>query len=64
VDLVFAYVDPGSGSLIIQAVIAGLVAGPILLRNKIAQGARAVRRAIGREPERPASTVHDSTSRR
>jgi hypothetical protein len=47
-EFVFAYLDPGSGSLIIQALIAGIVAVPILLRNKISQGVRAVRRAAGR----------------
>jgi hypothetical protein len=30
-----AYIDPGSGSLIIQAVIATLVAVPLLLRHQL-----------------------------
>ncbi|MFN8519300.1 MAG: hypothetical protein U0667_07910 [Chloroflexota bacterium] len=37
----FAYLDLASGSMIIQAAIAGLVAVPILLRNQI-------RRVLGR----------------
>jgi hypothetical protein len=37
----FAYLDLASGSMIIQAAIAGLVAVPILLRNQI-------RRFLGR----------------
>lgn len=49
-EFVFAYLDAASGSMIIQAVIAALVAGPILLRNKISSGARAVRSAFRREP--------------
>ncbi len=55
---VFAYFDPGSGSIIIQAAIAALVAGPILLRNKIGQGVEAARRAVvrGREESRTAPT--------
>ena len=42
-DLVFAYIDPGSGSLVIQAVIAGLVAIPVLFRQRIASFVRTVR---------------------
>jgi hypothetical protein len=38
---VFAYLDLASGSMIIQGLIAGAVAVPILLRNQI-------RRALGR----------------
>lgn len=42
-DLVFAYLDPGSGSLIIQALIAGIVAIPVLFRNRISAAVRALR---------------------
>lgn len=42
-----AYIDPGSGSLIIQAVIAGAVAAPIVLRNQLRRAGGAIRRAIG-----------------
>ena len=38
-----AYIDPGSGSLIIQAVIATLVAIPIFFRDKIGRIVRATR---------------------
>lgn len=41
---VFAYLDAGSGSLIIQAVIAGLVAAPIVFRRQVSRVVRAVRR--------------------
>lgn len=41
--LVFAYIDPGSGSLVIQALIAGLVAIPILFRSRIARLVRSLR---------------------
>jgi hypothetical protein len=53
---IFAYFDPGSGSIIIQAAIAALVAGPILLRNKIAQGVNAARRAVVRGREESGTT--------
>lgn len=39
--LVFAYIDPGAGSLVIQAIIAGLVSIPFFFRN-------AIRSTIGR----------------
>jgi hypothetical protein len=40
-----AYIDPGSGSLIIQAVIAGIVAIPFFFRQQIGRFIRAVRRS-------------------
>jgi superfamily II DNA or RNA helicase len=39
-----AYIDPGSGSLIIQALIAGVVAIPFFFRQQIGRVVRAVRR--------------------
>lgn len=41
------YVDPGSGSLVIQAVIAGLLAAPFFLRRQLARVVAAVRRDEG-----------------
>jgi hypothetical protein len=38
-----AYIDPGSGSLIIQAVIAAMIAIPIFLRSQIGRAVRALR---------------------
>ena len=37
-DLILAYIDPGSGSLIIQVLIASLIAIPVFFRNQIARG--------------------------
>jgi hypothetical protein len=45
---VFAYVDPGSGSLIIQALIATAVAVPFFLRRQLGRVVSAIRRS-GRE---------------
>jgi hypothetical protein len=42
-EIVFAYIDPGSGSLVIQAVIAGLVAIPIFFRHQISRAVRSLR---------------------
>ena len=40
-----AYIDPGSGSLVIQAAIAAIVAIPIFFRSQIARVVRALRRS-------------------
>jgi hypothetical protein len=47
-----AYIDPGSGSLIIQAVIATLVAIPLFFRTHIARAA-ATFRGRGSNEETP-----------
>lgn len=49
---VLAYIDPGSGSLIIQAVIAGAIAAPIMLRNQIRRAAGTLRRLVSQGSER------------
>lgn len=43
---VFAYIDPGAGSLVIQAIIAALVSVPFFFRN-------AIRSTIGRLRGKP-----------
>jgi hypothetical protein len=57
--LFLAYIDPGSGSLIIQAIIAGLVAIPILFRNQVARAVQRVKRVVNRG-ERPDSSADGS----
>jgi hypothetical protein len=42
-DLMLAYIDPGSGSLIIQVAIATLVAIPIFFRTQITRIVHTVR---------------------
>lgn len=55
-ELIPAYIDPGSGSLLIQAVIAGLVAIPIFFRHQIARLVRGLRGKGGTGVEdRPAN---------
>ena len=39
-----AYIDPGAGSLIVQALIASVVAVPFYFRRQIARAARALAR--------------------
>ena len=38
-----AYIDPGSGSLIIQVVIASIIAIPIFFRSQISRLSRTIR---------------------
>ena len=42
-EFMLAYIDPGSGSLIIQAVIATVIAIPFFFRQQIARVLRVVR---------------------
>lgn len=35
--MIFAYIDPGAGSLLIQAVIAGVLAIPFFFRQQLAR---------------------------
>jgi hypothetical protein len=44
------YIDPGSGSFIIQALIATLVAVPFFLRHQIRRAVQSVRQ-LGRRPD-------------
>lgn len=39
-----AYIDPGAGSLAVQALVAGLVALPVLFRRQMAKVGRLLRR--------------------
>jgi hypothetical protein len=57
--LELAYIDPGSGSLIIQAVIATVIAIPFFLRHHIARFMRLVRHQD--EPTTDAGSPGDST---
>ncbi len=59
--LVVAYIDPGSGSLIIQALIAGLVAAPFVLRQQIARFVRRLRREPLPSEAAPAATDTDAS---
>jgi hypothetical protein len=55
--LVFAYIDPGAGSLVIQAIIAGLVSIPFFFRN-------AIRSTFGRFRRKPPDGAQTATGSR
>jgi hypothetical protein len=62
VHLDLAYIDPGSGSLIIQAVIATLVAIPFFFRTHFARLARTFRnRSAGDAVDSNAQDRHTSS---
>ena len=49
-ELALAYIDPGSGSLFIQVLIATILAVPYFLRTQIGRAVRAIRRPKQTEP--------------
>jgi hypothetical protein len=57
--LVFAYLDPGSASIVFQAVVAGIIAIPVIFRNKIGAFVRAMR---GGSAAQAKETVVEPTS--
>jgi hypothetical protein len=48
VELVLAYIDPGAGSLVVQAVIATVLVVPFFLRTQIRRAVDTIR---GRRPD-------------
>jgi hypothetical protein len=60
-DQFLAYIDPGSGSLIIQAVIATIVAIPFFFRQQIGRVLRAVRRGDTESPAQVAPPTDRSS---
>jgi hypothetical protein len=59
----FAYIDPGSGSLVIQALIAAVVAIPFFFRTQIGRLVRVVRGEDDRR-EATATTGRSGDDRR
>jgi hypothetical protein len=55
---VLAYIDPGSGSLLIQVVIASLVAAPFVLRQQIGRLIQRIKgQPVTTEPAAAAATT-------
>jgi len=50
--MVFGYLDPGAGSLVIQAILASALAIPFFMRTHIGD---AIRRLRGRRSDDPAT---------
>ncbi|MBA3430558.1 MAG: hypothetical protein H0U16_03635 [Actinobacteria bacterium] len=56
--MVFAYLDPAAGGMIIQSIIALAVALPFILRSQIARGLDRIRgrNAVAKSEEHESST--------
>jgi hypothetical protein len=61
-DIVLAYIDPGSGSLIIQVVIASLLAVPFFMRQQISRVVRTIRGERPADPTTGTGTPGDDTA--
>jgi hypothetical protein len=55
----FAYIDPGSGSMLLQVILAGVLAVPFFLRRTIADAWQRIRG--GAEPRRSDSSEETDT---
>ena len=60
--LELAYIDPGTGSLIIQTAIAAAIAVPLFFRHQIGRFLGVLRRRS--EPDKPSASVDDGTRSR
>jgi hypothetical protein len=61
-EFVLAYIDAGSGSLILQAVIAAAIAVPFFLRTQIARAVQRVR-GLGKRDRMETPVVDDVAGR-
>ena len=55
----FAYIDPGSGSMLLQVILAGLLAVPFFFRRVITDTWHRIR---GERPDAAATVVEDDDS--
>ena len=62
--IVFGYIDPGTGSLLIQALIAGLVAIPFFFRRSIGAFIARIRGKSSTEPPAAVPAEGDSAEDR
>ena len=57
-----AYIDPGSGSMLLQVILAGVLAVPFFFRRAISDGWHRIRGV--REPVKPTEGGEDATTDR
>ena len=50
-DMVFGYIDPGAGSMVIQALLAGLLAVPFFFRTQVSRFVQRIRNPRGRSED-------------
>ena len=51
--MIYLYIDPGAGSMLVQALLAGLLAVPFFLRSQIARVVDRVRHRAARDDRGP-----------
>ena len=51
--MIFAYIDPGAGTMLIQALLAGLLAVPFFFRTQVGRLLGRLRRHANEEYEDP-----------
>jgi hypothetical protein len=49
--MVFGYIDPGAGSMVIQAVLAALLAIPFFFRTQVSRLVQRIRNPRGRKDD-------------
>jgi hypothetical protein len=49
--MILLYIDPGAGSMVIQAVLAALLAVPFFFRTQVARVVQKLRRGRDQDPE-------------
>jgi len=49
--MIFLYIDPGAGSMVIQAVLAGLLAIPFFFRTQVSRVVHRLRRGRDEDPD-------------
>ena len=58
----WAYIDPGSGSMLVQVILAGILAVPFFFRRVISDGWRRIRG--GDDTSKPATVPEETDSQR
>lgn len=61
--LILAYIDPGSGSMLLQVILAGVLAVPFVFRRAISGAWQRIRGDRGASAEAAPSSGEDTDSR-
>ena len=61
--MILAYIDPGAGSLVIQAIIAAAISVPFFFRNAIRNGMRRLRGEPAETPTAETSAPESASDR-
>lgn len=59
--ILLAYIDPGAGSLFIEAVVAAILVIPFFLRSQIRRGIDRLTGHAARQPTVPSAAPHEDS---